>query len=177
MYKTFYWLLFIYPIILLVACKTVKQTPDEKAYEERAARIRTLADARRMFPCDTVRTETIKIDTAFIWHIHRDTVVISESGDSIHYIDRYRTVERVVTKTNIVIDQAALQAARDSIDNRGYLLDAAIKSNAECEKEKTALKAKISDLNTYKGVIIGMSVLLLFGGVYVAYRAIKSTYS
>jgi hypothetical protein len=177
MYKTFNWLLFIAAIILLAACKTTKQTPEEKAYEERATRIRLLADARKMFPCDTVKSEIVKVDTAFIWHIHRDTIIISESGDSVHYIDRYRTIEKVVTKIQTVIDEAALQAARDSIDNRGFLLDAAIKANADCENDTTALKAQISRLNTYKGIIIGMSVLLAFCGVYVAYRIIKKTYS
>jgi len=179
MYKNFNWSACAIMCFMFcwLACRTTKQTPEEKAYEERATRIKLLADARKMFPCDTIHTETVKIDTAFLWMTRQDTVHVSDNGDSIYYIDRYHTVEKVITKTNTVIDQAALQMARDSIDNRGFLLDAAIKANSICEQDKTALKAQISTLNTYKGVIIGMSILLAVLGMYIAYRAIKNTYS
>ena len=159
-------------VCLMCACKT-KETVAQKEYKAREDRIKLLNEVRALYPCDTVKTEVIRIDTLFDHMTRIDTVRVSENGDSIYYVDRYHTIEKIVTQTQTVIDQAALQAARDSIDNRGFLLDAAIQANAQCEKNNESLKEDVLTLNLYRGLGIAAIIAMALTVVWLIYKVAK----
>lgn len=175
-YKKYYLASTLWGIFFLFcficACKT-KQTIAQKEYKARQDRIKLLNEVRALYPCDTIKTEVTRIDTLFDHMTRIDTVRVSENGDSIYYVDRYHTIEKVVTQTQTVIDQAALQAARDSIDNRGFLLDAAIQANQDCEKKNEKLKDDVSTLNLYRGLGIAAIIAMALTVIWLIYKVAK----
>lgn len=156
------------------SCAGSKKSAEEKAYEARQAEIALIKKARDMFPCDTQVNVTIKVDTTF-QYFTKDTVIYfgNDNEDSIVYINKYHTIEKVVDRIQTVIDRAEVQAARDSIDNISFLWEAAVKANADSREEISKYEKKVSSLNLYKGSVIGMGVLILLLIILIIYRRLN----
>lgn len=154
------------------ACSSTKKTAEQKAYEQRLERIKQLEELRKEFPCDTTSSITVKTDT-LLEYLRKDSVVYLSPDDSMVYINRYHTVTNTVTKMVTVIDRAELQAARDSIDNVSFLLDAAIKAHQDVQKDNNKLKDKVSTLNVYRGFVIGLSVVILLMILFMIAKRVK----
>lgn len=147
------YLLLIVAAAIWIGCKTSKQTEAERAYNERTEQIKLLADMRAKFPCDTTSTTTLSVDTVFEF-MRKDSVVYLTPDDSIVYINKYHTIDRVITKVQTVLDMGALQAARDSIDNISFLFDAAISSRAEQTKYVSKLEGEIKNTATWRNMFL-----------------------
>lgn len=148
-------------ILTMYGCRTSKEQKQIDATNRELAALQAL---RLKYPCDTA-TQYITIrDTAVIFTTDTSYIPRSDkpgSKDTV-YITRYKTITHNVEKIVKVVDQAAIQAARDSLWIATNLFSNCTKEVAPIVAQNTALKSEVAGLAKWRaGVLIGAGLLIL----------------
>jgi hypothetical protein len=165
-------MIMLFCIGLIISCSTTKTTPEQKAFEAKEARIKLLNEVRREFPCDTATVYITQTDTAYLTSAP-DTIV----KNGIQYITKDRTITKTVEKQVVVIDRAAEQQKRDSIDNllytNGQITGEFNKYVKETDIKIHDLQADNQVLKKYRNIIYGIVGIASLAGIFFALRAFK----
>lgn len=111
----------------LFACRSTKESQQEKDYKASLAHAKLLEETRALFPCDTSHIVVTKTDTAYVFvsdtTYHNDTAFVTKT----------KTVTNTVYRTATVVDSAYGKLWQDRYDQSGYLLQ-----NAKDQSDKIA---------------------------------------